>query len=129
MRKNKQILEELYEKRRELLKQVKSIEQTIIVFGGTIESNSPETPSEYPFRSTIKNKILYTLSKIGEGTANEIAQYMAEQEGKEQLHFFNTVTMIASSMYNSEKIIDARKDGVKNIYFLKEKKEEREVES
>lgn len=134
MEEYKKILENLHQRLQFLKgeivtfnKQKEAIENAIIGFGGSLEiiPSEKESPfSDYPISSTIKSKILYTLSKINEGTTHDIVKFMSEQENKDEKEFFSTVTMVASSMYNTEKTLDARKDGVKNIYSIKKKEDE-----
>jgi hypothetical protein len=123
IKENQQLLIKLYEQRKVLMTQLTAIENAIIGFGGSLNQNEELV---YPKTGTYEDKIKYVLKYISRHTpgglipATEIANFIQTQEivdneDVEKLH--STVTMIASSMYKAGKI-KARKDGVKNLYYL-----------
>lgn len=128
---NQSIIDQLHKRRstivahiKELTNQLKATENAIIGFGGSL--NSKEQLGEYPEKGTYEDKIKYAIQSMAEDgvvdvTAADIAQFIEVSERMEFEDDINkmnsTVTMIASSMYKAGKI-KAKKDGVRNLYYL-----------
>lgn len=74
----------------------------------------------YNPKASVNKKIVYILSKIGEGDANDIAEYLLRIDGhiKNIDRVYNRITYVASRMYRTG-VIDAVKRGKKNVYKLK----------
>ncbi len=74
----------------------------------------------YNPRDSYNRKIKYALSKIGEGSATHITQYLLQidRKIKEVNNFHQRITYSASRMYKQGEIA-ARQDGRINIYKLK----------
>jgi hypothetical protein len=78
----------------------------------------------YNPRMSREKKILYVLSKIGQGDVHAIASYLIRIDSNthpsDTRQVYDRVTWVASRMYKLGKI-DAFKDGKKNVYKLLDK--------
>lgn len=74
----------------------------------------------YNPKSSYEKKIKFVLSKIGEGDAGEITQYILriDRKIKDENALHERITYVASRLYK-QKEIEANKVGKKNVYRLK----------
>src|SRR5690242_2356949 len=78
-----------------------------------------EIPETYSDKLTLKKRILFALSKLGEGTTKDIAKFLSDTDKNYPLDkALSDATIYASSLYR-KKVIGATKEGVKNIYYIK----------
>ena len=118
-----------------LFKQWESIKNSIALFNDgnaqmeifpvdSIIVNAPKKikiPMEYDENKlTWKEKILYVLSKDGQGSVDEIVTKLKELGEKvEDDSLKKRIGVTVSKMKLEDKIIDARMDGKKGVYYIK----------
>lgn len=74
----------------------------------------------YNPRSSYQKKVMFVLSKLGEGDASDITQYLLRIDKKIKDHkaLHERITYVASRMFNLNEIT-AHKVGKRNVYRLK----------
>lgn len=118
---NQVYIEQLHKQRKSLIAQLQAVENAIIGFGGSLEDKI-DIPRDYPLEGTYEDKIKHILNTpVKDKSAAGISEYIITMENivheEDKNKVSSNVTMIASSMYKAGKI-HARKEGVKNIYYL-----------
>ncbi|OFY64193.1 MAG: hypothetical protein A3H98_12510 [Bacteroidetes bacterium RIFCSPLOWO2_02_FULL_36_8] len=125
-------LNTLFEKKQELLQQVTTIDNTILMFGGEINPEingkngkniiNMDIPNEYDFNLTWEEKTMFALKHLKkEALVEEIVSYLKKLEPDEKEDIlFKRVRVAASNLCHKRGLIEiAKKIGKKVVYRYK----------
>ncbi len=110
-----------------LFKQWEGIKTTIALFqngheqAATNEESKPKIPKTYnDSELTWKEKVLFALSKIGEGSVADMVVELKKLGAKEKDDFLTKrVGITVSNLKVKDGVVDAKMDGKKGVYFIK----------
>lgn len=74
---------------------------------------------DYPFKTPMSRRVMYVINQGGEWKVDEIVKFISDKENTNPKGIKPVITMTASALYRSGKV-NARKDGIINIYSKKE---------
>lgn len=122
---NKEFLDNLYDKYRNLQEQLQTLSKTIEMFGGIIPNSSINNNlskstdlSNYPKNGTWKDKILFTVSVLKRCYAQDILEYMSQHEATDKTKLLITINQYCYNMVKANELA-FEKEGKKYKYFLK----------